>query len=409
MQSLRTDGNDIAACNHTGSINTCHRIAPVLFRDQRSFLLKVGSVMSTARHSAADGCGQFSEAIVVQACESLNIAIGENHELRCQLAEGKGNLRAGSSSAGLVSRGFKIFKGYKFADPHDANIARHMTHKQYNRLLDTWKQRFFRDGPTACKRVRKPSAGLNKKEKKELCRLLSTPVQSESGDRAWRSISDALSAHPRKERIAELVTQSGMSHEKLTADLIATGRLSRKFADKAPAFCPRTRKGREDCAAVWRSAKPWLGVQPGKVAQPWRDEFEAAGFEKIFLKEPWPEYQEFTYMIDAASKSDQEGPSHKKEKALFDPLNIHRPEVTRPDVSGTNSKKVMWYIVIHKILGLVLGPDFMYTGSSPTTTPQQRNAAKAAGLAHAERHAPSFPDWCVLHLSDTCSVVHHHA
>lgn len=365
--------------------------------------------MSTAKQPAAATCGHYSQTIRIQVCETLNIAIGKDQQLRDGLAQGTSKLRVGSSRDGPVARGLQLFKKLTFADPGDAATAQNMDKQKYNQLINTWAKGYFDGTNRECKRRRTPPAGLSAAQKKELCYLLSTPEPTDHGPRAWRSLEEALESHPKKERILELVTAAGMSHETLIKDLMATGRLTRTFADKVPALAPRTRSKRQQCAAIWRGEVPWLGVEPGKLPQPWTIEFELGVATAIWFTEPWNIFRYFTFIIDASSKTDEEGPSHKKVKAFYDPLRIFPPEETRRDQSGTDARKIMWYIVIHPILGLVVGPDFMYWGSTPTRTRQQHKAAQHNEVEFEERHHPDFPHWCAPYLRSACRIADHHA
>lgn len=154
--------------------------------------------------------------------------------------------------------------------------------------------------------------------------------------------------------------------------------LQYKPEDRVPRLCPSTRKGRKRCADVWRGDVLWFTRKRERVLRPLPGEGggEAGGQEEgqeeklgrdcpgqeVFWYPAW--CGPFTFMLDATSFRNGEGPMHAPAPLVYsDRNNVYPPTPVTPDKSISQSSTTMVYVVIHKHLGVVVGPDIMLTGS----------------------------------------------
>ena len=95
-------------------------------------------------------------------------------------------------------------------------------------------------------------------------------------------------------------------------------------------------------------------------------------------------YKQFTFMLDATVFDDK--PKHVKDQQSCIKLKNKEfpPEEQKAPPSLKQATSVMAYTVIHPHLGIILGPEFMYTGSSRTSR---------VGDEERVRHHRSFPHW----------------
>lgn len=353
--------------------------------------------MSTAGSSAAPSLKQHSREVRVKACQSLDVAVGENQALRDQIAGGVASLRAGNSKDGPAFRAYQHFQKLSFSCDEDAVDAHAMSRHTFECLLSRWAKGYFDGTNRECVRRSFRAPGLSAAQKQELAHLLGTPKQGAEGTHVWRDLDDALAHHPQRDRIAELVAAAGKPHAALVRELLHHNpRLKICVVDRVSKLAPRTQSAREDLAVVWAGKVPWLEIEDGKLARPWSGNFGEGDVGVKRWEKPWPIYRNFTFLIDASTMDDQDSPAKVPQKGFVDPLRVFRPEETRPGHSGTAAHKVTYYIITCARLGLVLGPEFMYHGCTPTRNSRDIGRDRKAGIEAPELHIPEFPHWCAL-------------
>ena len=368
-------------------------------------------MVETRQSTEAEPGPHHAEEVRVKACDSLSAAIGTDHRLRARLEAGQHVcFRVGSSGDGPVARAFDIFKQRTFVSDGAENEAAAMTKHGFYRLLQTWAPRYFDGTNRQCVTRRRRRAGLTAAQKHELCHLLGSARQDENGTYFWRDLEDAMAQHPERERIAELVTASGTTHAALQDELVAfSPRLSFGIVDRCDKLVPGTLAKRQAAAKVWRQEVPFLEVLDGQLAQPWSGKYAVGEVGAKFWVPPWDIFRYFTFMLDAASITDEQGPAHTRVKGFYDPTRVYLPEEVRPSRSSTSARKLFFYAITCMQLGLVAGPHYMYHEASSTRCPRELRAARLKKEPFIERHDPEYPSWCARPRLPCLSFKRNHA
>ena len=104
-------------------------------------------------------------------------------------------------------------------------------------------------------------------------------------------------------------------------------------------------------------------------------------------------YMMFTFMLDATTFTNisKQG-SHGGEKVFKRRGVDYPPEDIKAGHNVRDACHLMAYTVLHPFLGVVLGPDFVYTGSSATNKQWDRSGSLRG------KHAEGFGHWCVAPL-----------
>lgn len=152
--------------------------------------------------------------------------------------------------------------------------------------------------------------------------------------------------------------------------------------DQVGAMTADTLRLRREAADLWAGRTAWRtvstpgprgGVHGGERAVLWCASRGNA-------KQPFPYYQNFTFMLDAATLSTVDKPLTTDERGYSRVDEFYPPEVVAaPDNVGAGVW-AMFYIVIHPVLGVVVGPSFTYHGSKT--------------MRGKTKHAPGFECWC---------------
>lgn len=343
----------------------------------------------------------FSETIRQRACECLNTVLRDNPALKDRIRRGKWNLRPGSGARGPAAEAWDLFRLEHFALQKDRLRVAAMTIKQFYAILRRWATGWFSGSNKLCRQYRVVHPRLTQEELRELAYLLATPVRYPDTWHNWRDIQDALDNHPNKGRIAELVARSQLSHPVLKRRILKCGG-DATFGrlDQRDAMPESTLGARQGCAKVWRGEDPWLYTSGDELAKKWTPDVprESNALRYVLWLRPWTVLRFFTFQYDACKMTDARGQSAAKTRGFFSLSRIFPPEEVRPQKPDTSAHEVMWYIVANNQLGVVLGPEPCYHGSTPTLGKAELAANKKRDPDAPEKHRPDFPHWCVLCL-----------
>lgn len=250
-----------------------------------------------------------------------------------------------------------------------------ITKSAYRRLIDRHIEQWLltRECPS---RSHKKHFNLTLPELQELADLLATPFEHDGHTHRYTNIIKAIEDIP---RVKALAAKSRLSPVVLHDHVLASiPSLQYGPEDRAAQLCYHTLMGRRALADVLSGRVPWL-VRPSKV--PMRSsrgpitatstkattamQEGAAAPQQNLLEFFWkPEYMDFVFMLDATSFSDKEGPMHARAPHVYYiTQDVWGPTEVARDHSISETTSIMVYCVIHKHLGLVVGPDIMFTGT----------------------------------------------
>lgn len=221
---------------------------------------------------------------------------------------------------------------------------------------------------------------LTHAELHELADLLATPIHKDGKKQRFKNIDQALAKPEEAPRICALVDKSrckdspDLLHHHLLANV---PELHYGPEDRAPELCDGTLKARQQLADVLAGRVPWI-VRPARSsdsvpitcfnstnAAKQAQERAAAAANQRLVNVFWkPEFMDFVFMLDATHFTDQHGPMHARAQNVYiSTKHVWGPTEVMRDKSISETTSIMVYCVIHKHLGLVLGPDIMYTGT----------------------------------------------
>lgn len=332
-------------------------------------------------HSEAS---HFPPRLRQAACECYFHAFKSVHGVRLdrhQLPE----LRAGRSGDSVLTEAYQRFmaahscKGLLIGCPRPCSrrAFRDLIHRHYHSWART------RECPS---RSRKRAVNLTDAEATELAHLLATPMRS---GRSFIRFTTLGEASAKRVRVRSLVLKSGVSHTALHSWLLSRVKtLKYKPEDRAPVFCSSTFRHRQVLSDVLGQRRPWIvrlshraaiaQSDGAALAQPLVSPSAAEHslvnvyFETIF-------YSQFSFVIDAATFTDQEGEMHVHPKCYSSTDEVFPPHLVEGDPPISQTRSLMVYCVVHKHGGLILGPDIMLTGSKL----EKSNLPKAQQLAEA--------------------------
>ena len=339
----------------------------------------------------------FSETIRQRACECLNTVLRDDPGLKDRIRRGTWNLRPGGGDCRPAAEAWELFRHEHFALQADRARAQSMTIKQFYAILRRWATGWFSGSNKLCRHYRVLPRRLTVTEMRELCFHLGTPAFLDGTWHYWRDIDDALDKHPANERIAELVAKSALSHRVLSRRLLKCGGdLGYGVADQRDAMPDSTRVARKECARIWRGDDPWLYTSGESLAMKWSTDVprESEALRYIFWKRPWNVLRFFTFQFDAFKFSDARGQRSAKTRAFHSLSRIFPPEEVRPQKSDSSAHELMWYLAACHQLGVVLGPEPCYHGSTPTLSPAELKANMESDPDGPEKHRADFPHWC---------------
>lgn len=162
--------------------------------------------------------------------------------------------------------------------------------------------------------------------------------------------------------------------------------------DKLPVA---TLKDRQNAAEIWNREKPWFTKVNSRWATGLRTEPK-----QIDVYWDWEWYRQFTFMLDATFFTNESSglAKHQGERVFKFKHIHHKPEHAKPTKSIRQACKLMVYTVIHPHLGVIVGPDFMYTGSSPTNSKWEKD--------QRARHLEGFEHWyAYMHTYSLCDYL----
>ena len=272
---------------------------------------------------------------------------------------------------------------------HEASIPR----DKFLHMAKYWLPKWMGSRRDCRNKRAKRQKPLTDEEEREAARILARPQRTSEGYHCWRSVQECLDQDTAEgKRLKELFERVNVTPVTWGQQLVHRhpALLMYGLVDKVPKLPAATLRARRKAADVWGRAVPW------KIRKGMEDLRDGGAVQSRHYWD-WRWYEDFTFMIDATTFDDQEGAAHYREKGFSHPTVKYPPESVRADKPINNISKVMVYAVIHAHLGLIVGPDVMYTGSA-ATAPSKKG----------ERHEDSFPHWCGLPLlmlsARQCSV-----
>lgn len=254
-------------------------------------------------------------------------------------------------------------------EDHEEETPReHCSSAAFLKVVRTWYAR-WRAGES-CERMEKPI--ILTEADVELClQHIGEPFDELEGSYIhYSSISKAVDASP---ELQEMQARYGGKnkltptrlHKILVDDLKV---LSHNMPDVKEPLCPRTLKSRRDAAEVWSGRVPWM-----QQASP----AHRGGVQvDTYFKQEF--YEQFTFMIDAVGMED--GPGSKPQRRAKVYRVAHKlwgPHLVGGQPGLKQASKMMIYVALHPEVGIVCGPDLVYTGSK---VPLASKAEKAALL-----------------------------
>ena len=210
-------------------------------------------------------------------------------------------------------------------------------------------------------------------ESKRLAELLAKAIKKGENVIRFTNLEEAKALVP---EVADLCSKSNATTPVLHKWLLENNpTLQYEPEDRVPTLTPSTRKARQKCADIWRGERHWFKQK--RVLRPHsKDGNPQHDTQKSVYWDPaW--YGPYTFMLDATSFCDREGPMHSQAPRVYSDSNhIYPPTPVEPDKSISQSTTIMVYAVIHKHLGLVVGPDIMLTGTklkqTTSDTPKEK-------------------------------------
>jgi hypothetical protein len=171
-------------------------------------------------------------------------------------------------------------------------------------------------------------------------------------------------------------------------DIVKKGKV-----DMVEELCASTLEARREASDVWAGRRVWrYSHTPG----PRQGGLNSQGLRPVYWRygrgpSMWPYYNQFTFMLDAATISSGDKMQELwREKAFMRTDVIYPPEVVTARDPVGSQVWAMFYVVVHRKLGLVSGPDFMYWGSKT--------------VRGSNKHTPGFQCWYVDNLRLLLSV-----
>ena len=207
----------------------------------------------------------------------------------------------------------------------------------------------------------------------------------------FQSIS---AARDKKPRVKELCEKSGADDEPLHQALLARfPKLLYGPEDRRARLVTSTLNARRMLADQWVGRCPWFYLPQHKALPAGRSIRRSRRLEEKQLPQdpddehhedepdPIPVYwqpewlSQFGFMLDATTFSNADGPLSRKAKHVYySTEDVWGPREETPDPSISQTVSIMVYCVIHKHLGIVVGPDIMYTGTKLQFTKGDKEA-----------------------------------
>lgn len=260
-----------------------------------------------------------------------------------------------------------------------------VTNRVFADLARRYMPRYHAMRDQGLRTVRLRARRLSVEDADEAAMILGTPVNNNDDEdedeepRYWRSAQDCLDTdHPKKERFNELFKKAKYKTPTAFEKMLLSDcehLIVKRKADIRDRLCKETRESRRKCADIWGHREVWRKQSGNGEA------------EEKDLYWDWEYYRSFTFMIDATTFDDKPIHRNNNQRAIMLKHLVHPPETQKAPPSLKNATSIMVYNVIHPNLGVVLGPEIMYSGSSRT---KQGNTT---GGGQGSKHDPEFPHW----------------
>ena len=333
------------------------------------------------------GKRDYSNEIKVEAVQCFLAHISDADKVASQRLNALRDSNSGRRDLHLTTfqKAHETLKHRIFENPEDAVRVNAMTSRQFRRLVQRHASGVLKKG-AAYRRLRtRPPGPLSEAELREAARCLGTPINDKHGYRFHRTAADAYQDCT---RFAELCSLSKLQPEgfgrKLLAqfpDILCRGKL-----DQRESLSAKAREERTEAAEIWGGRKPWRqSKHPSK-----RESGPRRGVRSVYWdagsqvshQKRWPYFNKYTFLMDAGTVSTGDPViTRKGDVGFFRVDEIFPPEEVRASAPVGAQLQLMFYIVIHRTLGIVVGPEFMYTGSRSSTSKRRK-------------HVPSFMCWC---------------
>ena len=287
----------------------------------------------------------------------------------------------GTKGDTVINAAFEEFKAAYTQNDLLLGLPRGIKRKEFTRLVRAhWPAwRLTRHCPSV---PHKKTVYLTDAEASELATLLAQPDIKDNSVNRFESLHEAA----RKDtRVAQLVAKSGVTHLSFLESWLMQRFvwLKHRPEDRAPRLCTDTLRKRRRCADIWAGRRPWLWVkrrrcfekdkarvkqQKAPVNKKKRrrpddsdSDSDKDDGEPVYFDPDW--YGPFTFVVDATRMEVPVEELTAGTHVFVNTRHIYGPKLAEPPPSVNQTISLMVYSVIHKHLGLVVGPDIMLTGS----------------------------------------------
>lgn len=281
-------------------------------------------------------------------------------------------LRRGECGDPRVSEAYALFMACKSRGGVLIESKRKCSRPQYVSLLHKYYTEWAKTR-RCTSRPRRKTIRLTATEEDQLVQALTEPqVKGESYEHYY-TMYDAMDANPLVER---LVAKSNATVEVLFSHLLANHKdFVFETEDVAVELVPSTLRARRKCSDIWGGRAPWF-TKPTQRAETLHGGGTDAASPSagpslaVYWQLIW--YKLFTFMLDATTFCNVFGQSHEPPRRCFRSRSrVYPPRLVKPDKSIPQATTLMIYLIIHPFLGIICGPDLVYTG---TKLPQSKKA-----------------------------------
>lgn len=315
--------------------------------------------------------GHFPPDLRAAACEAYFQAYLSIHDVRLD-RRGLVPLRSGPAGDAALTAAYNAFMAAHSRNGVLIGCLRSCSRRQYRQLLyrhfKTWA--VTRQCPT---KSRKRPVRLSAEEVRELVNELATPQRVGKSYIRFTTLDEPDGAAAFRPRVRALLSKSGVSPKRLHQWLLAhVPELQYKPEDRAPVLAPSTLYKRQLLSDILAKRRPWFSrlshrariVQESGSAHGdflYHHAHDARDIVNVFFEQDF--YSMFTFVIDAATFTDEEGDMHEHPKCYSSKTDVYPPHLVAGDPPISSTRSIMEYAVIHKYGGVIAGPDAMLTGS----------------------------------------------
>lgn len=340
----------------------------------------------SAPETTYSGVGQphFLPKVREQVCEHYHLAY-LRHTGVCLDNTTLPKRTRGCKGDKVVDAAWKTFNQTHVCNGRLRAQPRGITKDAFRKILIKYFAAWSKD--RACPSAsRKKPINLTDAETERLAKLLATPRDVGENKIYFDNIEEAARFKP---EIRKLFEKSNATAEVLHQHLLATvPGLCYGPEDRAVWLCNSTLKGRRKLCDVWVGDHYWFVQRAWKVpristrasvhfSEALQQGAASPPPREVFWEPRW--FGQHTFMIDATTFSDKEGPMHSRARHVYyDNTDVHEGTQVKPDPSPSQTTSIMVYCVIHKYLGLVLGPEIMFTGTKLKLSKQDKETQFAS-------------------------------